>query len=141
VDANERDRPRIELGGVCLDCADAEELAAFYCTLLGWEIAARDAPDERLGGAGWIAIRNPAGVPSLSFQAEEWYVPPVWPEEPGAPSKMMHFEIPVDDLPAAVAFAIEAGAREASPQPHDRDPNKLRIMLDPAGHPFCVCND
>ncbi|WP_425554049.1 VOC family protein [Kribbella karoonensis] len=30
------------------------------------------------------------------------------------------------------------GAREARQQPTDRDPHRLRIMLDPAGHPFCL---
>ena len=51
---------------------------------------------------------------------------------------MMHFEILVDDLDAAIADAVEAGARVADHQPADRDPSLLRIMLDPAGHPFCL---
>jgi hypothetical protein len=36
----------------------------------------------------------------------------VWPEEPGAKDKMMHFEIPVDDLPAAVDYVLALGGRE-----------------------------
>jgi hypothetical protein len=39
---------------------------------------------------------------------------------------------------AAVARAVELGATEASPQPADRDPRRLRVMIDPAGHPFCL---
>ena len=65
----------------------------------------------------------------------------MWPEVPGAQTKMLHFEIQVDDLEAAAAHAVAAGARVASPQPEDRDANLLRIMLDPAGHPFCLCLD
>ena len=124
--------------GVCLDCRDAEELAAFYCGLLGWEVTARDSDDDRLGGAGWIGMSDPAGGPSLSVQAEEWYEPPAWPERAGEQSKMIHLEIAVDDLDAAVARVIELGGREAAHQPADRDRDELRVMLDPAGHPFCL---
>jgi catechol 2,3-dioxygenase-like lactoylglutathione lyase family enzyme len=123
----------VRLMGVCLDCADAKELADFYGRLLGWEITA--------GADDWFNMRDPAGGVGLNFQAEEWYEPPVWPERPGAPAKMLHFEIQVDDMEAAVAHAVAAGARIASPQPEDRDPDQLRIMLDPAGHPFCLCTD
>jgi hypothetical protein len=52
---------------------------------------------------------------------------------------MMHFEIQADDVGAAVAHAVALGAREAEPQPPDRSPDQLRVMLDPAGHPFCLC--
>jgi hypothetical protein len=51
---------------------------------------------------------------------------------------MIHFEIRVDDVGAAVARAIALGAREAPQQPADRNANTLRVMLDPAGHPFCL---
>lgn len=134
-------RPSIRLEGVCLDCADAEELAAFYSRLLGWKVTARDEPEGREGGSGWIAMANPEGGIGLAFQAEEWYEPPDWPEQPGAQTKMLHFEIAVDDVDAAVAYAIAAGARVAPHQPEDRDQTSLRIMLDPAGHPFCLFND
>jgi catechol 2,3-dioxygenase-like lactoylglutathione lyase family enzyme len=117
-----------------LDCADAEELAAFYGRLLGWGEAARD-------GSEWILLGDPAGGPSLSFQAEVWYRPPVWPEQPGSPAKMLHFEIEVDDVEAAVQHAVACGATVAVPQPPDRDPYELRVMIDPAGHPFCLCTD
>lgn len=127
------------LDGVCIDCADADQLAEFYSRLLGWQIAFRDAPEDRKGGSGWVALRSPSGGIGLSFQAEDWYQPPVWPEEPNARTKMMHFEIGVEDVDAAVSLVIELGGRLAPHQPEDRDPNELRIMLDPAGHPFCLC--
>ena len=37
-----------------------------------------------------------------------------------------------------VVWAIECGATEAVHQPENRDRNRLRVMLDPAGHPFCL---
>ena len=57
-----------------------------------------------------------------------------------AQTKMLHFEILVDDVDAAVAYAKSLGATEPE-QPADRDPAQLRVMLDPAGHPFCLCLD
>jgi hypothetical protein len=48
---------------------------------------------------------------------------------------MIHLDIRVDDLDAAVAHALAAGARLAEHQPR----SDLRIMLGPAGHPFCLC--
>jgi catechol 2,3-dioxygenase-like lactoylglutathione lyase family enzyme len=112
-------------------------MAEFYGRLLGWEVAARDTPATRQGGTGWVALRDGAGGIGLSFQAEEWYQPPVWPEEPGAQTKMLHFDIEVDDLEVAVAYVVAAGGTVAAHQPEDRA-HDLRVMLDPAGHPFCL---
>lgn len=134
-----RKRPTVTWDGLCLDCADAEEMARFYAEVFGWEVAARDSPEGRAGGAGWILMSGPAGAPSLSFQAEEWYQPPQWPEVEGGQAKMMHLEVTVDDLDAAVALVVRAGGRVAPDQPADRDSTQLRVVLDPAGHPFCLC--
>lgn len=124
------DAPRLRWNAVCLDCADADELAEFYEQFLGWRITARER--------AWIQLDDPAGGVGLNIQAESWYQPPVWPESPGEQTKMLHLEIEADDIEAAVIHAIAAGAREASPQPADRDRATLRVMLDPAGHPFCL---
>ena len=69
-------RPPLRWASVCIDCADAEQMAEFYARLLGWEITDRDTPATRQGGSGWVALRDPAGGVGLSFQAEEWYQPP-----------------------------------------------------------------
>jgi catechol 2,3-dioxygenase-like lactoylglutathione lyase family enzyme len=121
---------RLRLNAVCIDCADAGELADFYVQLFGWNVAA--------GGGDWVKVADPAGGIELNIQAEDWYEPPVWPEQPGALTKMLHFEVETDDVDAAVAHALAAGAREAEPQPEGRNPATLRVMLDPAGHPFCL---
>ena len=47
---------------------------------------------------------------------------------------MIHLDIEVDNLDDGVAWAIEAGATLAEHQPQD----DVRVMLDPAGHPFCL---
>ena len=47
---------------------------------------------------------------------------------------MMHLDFEVTDLDAAVAHAIGLGARVHDHQPQD----SVRVMLDPAGHPFCL---
>ncbi len=124
------DRP-IRWTTVPLDCSDAETLAAFYSDLFGWEINARD-------GAGWVQARDPDGGVGLNFQAEDAYEPPTWPEEAGRQAKMMHFEVLVDDLEAAVDRALRCGGAQAPHQPHDRDLARIRVMLDPAGHPLCL---
>jgi predicted enzyme related to lactoylglutathione lyase len=126
--------PSITWTTLTVDCSDAEQLGAFYSQLLGWEISARD-------GVGWMQLRNPQGGISLNIQAEDTYVAPTWPEQPGRQMKMMHFEVLVNDLEAAVHLVRESGGTEALVQPADRDHARLRIMLDPAGHPFCLFVD
>lgn len=101
-------------------------MAEFYSRLLGWEITHRDAD--------FVLIRDPGGGAGLSFQARGDYRPPVWPERPDGQDKMIHLEIRVADLDLAVAHALASGARLAKHQGRE----DLRVMLDPAGHPFCL---
>lgn len=123
------ERPTSTLATVCIDCADAHELAAFYCQLLGWEPTSTE-PD-------WVLVRNPTGGVGLSFQAEPDYVPPVWPQQRSEQRMMLHLDICVDDLEASTSLAVAAGARVADFQPQET----VRVLLDPAGHPFCLFLD
>jgi hypothetical protein len=50
---------------------------------------------------------------------------------------MMHFDFEVGDLSSAVTDAVALGAKVADFQPQDN----VRVLLDPAGHPFCLCRD
>ena len=50
---------------------------------------------------------------------------------------MMHFDFQVADLDAAVAEAVALGATVADHQPQEN----VRVLFDPAGHPFCLCLD
>ncbi len=118
--------PAMRLSGIVLDSPDARVLAAFYRQLLGWTVK-QDEP-------GWVMLRAPGGGPGLSFQTEAAYVKPTWPTRPGDQQMMIHLDIEVDDLDAAGAHAVAAGAVLAEYQPQE----DVRVYLDPAGHPFCL---
>ena len=98
--------------------------------MLGWPIT-----HESDDGAA-VAPSEDAGY-YLGFQTEKIYVPPVWPAGEGDPQMSMHLDIAVDDLDASIAYAVSVGAEVASYQPQDT----VRVMLDPAGHPFCLYLD
>ncbi|MEU4469249.1 VOC family protein [Streptomyces sp. NPDC024017] len=119
----------MRLAAATLDAPDARELADFYLRLLpGWAVRrGEDGPD-------WVHIRPPDGGTGLSFQTEPAYRPPVWPGEPDRQQMMIHLDIEVDDLEKETARAVAAGARLAAFQPQD----DVRVLLDPAGHPFCL---
>jgi len=110
------------------------ELAAFYSRLLRWPVYAEDPPEA--GVTGWVQLRPPEGAVGfrLNFDPDPDYRAPVWPSAPGEQQAMEHLDIEVDDLAAAVDWALSVGARLAEHQPHD----DVRICLDPAGHPFCL---
>jgi len=111
---------------VALDAPDGPALAHFYADLLGWEF------DQE--GAEGAQISPPGSVVGLAFQTEQNYRRPVWPANEGDQQMMMHLDFEVTDLEAAVAHAVELGAELAEYQPQDN----VRVLLDPAGHPFCV---
>ncbi len=120
------DTPRMQLWGVVLDSPDANELAAFYQSLLGWPVE-QDEP-------GWVKLTSPEGGSGLSFQTEPSYVRPVWPAGPGEPQMLVHLDFAVDDVAAVAAHAVSVGAVVATHQPQD----DVLVLLDPAGHPFCL---
>ncbi len=109
-----------------LDAPSAPELAHFYSDLLGWEMSSE--------GPQGATIAPANGVAYIGFQTSPDYVRPTWPNEPGKQQMMLHLDFEVEDLAAAVGHAVELGAEEASYQPQDN----VRVMLDPAGHPFCL---
>jgi catechol 2,3-dioxygenase-like lactoylglutathione lyase family enzyme len=113
------------LTATVLDAPDPRALASFYQQLFGWPIVA-DYP-------AWVTLRPPGGGPGLSFQLEERYVRPTWPAEDERQQMQLHLDIEVEDLEGAVAYALDAGATLAEFQPQEH----VRVLLDPAGHPFC----
>ncbi|MFC4590618.1 VOC family protein [Sphaerisporangium corydalis] len=119
-------QPTLTLTGTNIGAPHARALAEFYSELLGWAIE-HDEDD-------WVTLKSPDGGTGLSFQTEVEYVRPTWPAGPGDQQMMMHLEIQVDDLDAAVAHATALGATVAEYQPQD----DVRVCLDPAGHPFCL---
>lgn len=122
---------KIKLYTVTIDCKDHVALALFYAKLLNWEVVYQD-DDWALVGAPNVAQ---GAYPGITIQKNPFYVPPVWPEEENAPQQMEHLDFIVNDLEAAVTYAISCGARVASSQFLEES----RVMFDPAGHPFCLC--
>ncbi len=119
-------RPALELAATVLDARDPGALADFYERLLGW--------DRLEDGDDWVRIGPPGGGSGLSFQGDPHHEPPTWPAGPGDVQMQLHLDVRVDDLTRAVALATDLGARPAEHQPQD----DVRVMLDPAGHPFCL---
>lgn len=117
---------RSDWWGVVLDAPDPRALGHFYSDLLGWPISHEDETD--------CTMAPSSGVGYLTIQLERDYVRPVWPTQPGSQQMMLHLDFEVSDLPEATAHAVELGATVAEFQPQEN----VRVMLDPAGHPFCL---
>jgi hypothetical protein len=113
----------IRLASVSLDCPDPSALAAFYARLLGAEIAYESEV--------FAALRP--GTIWLTMQRVDDYEPPTWPT--GALPKQLHLDMAVADLDEGEAAALGAGAIKAPVQP---SPERWRVLIDPAGHPFCL---
>lgn len=119
----------IKLGCVTIDCPDPASLADFYIRLLGWS--------KSHEAEGYVCISSPNIDVRIGFQENTDYVPPVWPETPGKQQQMVHLDFSVKDkteMEAMVAHAIQCGAKKAGEQFSDL----WTVMLDPAGHPFCL---
>ena len=129
----------MRMSGPVLDAPDVAQLTRFYEQLLGWDVEELEGPRPgHPSGDGWSRLRPVDRSTKIEIQFEAHYVRPVWPGAAGTQGMQMHLDIWVDDVPSGVAWAIACGATEAEQQPEDRDPSRLRIMLDPAGHPFCL---
>ena len=113
------------LASISIDCADPAALADFYSALLGMPEVFR-TPDGHV-----ISLSD--GRIYVSLMYVENHVAPTWPE-PGQ-LQQMHLDLAVTDLDPAVAAAEAIGARQAAHQPM---PQKWRVLVDPAGHPFCL---
>ncbi len=111
------------LAMVQLDCDDPRALAAFYHGVLGWEVT--HSEDE------YAMISD--GSANIGFGLLPGYRPPSWPQDD---AKRYHLDLYVDDLDAAEAACLQIGARRADYQP---GADRWRVLLDPAGHPFCLC--
>ena len=125
--ASDAPQPQLRVSTVNLSAADVPGLSRFYAQLLGYAVD-EDNPD-------WHYLAASDGSVALSVQHEPTHLPPVWPQSAEAQQMQAHLEIRVDgDLGAAVDRAIALGATLAAYQPQD----DVRVLLDPAGHPFCL---
>ena len=115
--------------GSAIEAPDPAALARFYSDLLGWPIGHEEP--------GTTVLATPEGSSYLVFQQAAGYRPPVWPPAEGEQRPMMHFDFQVGDLDSAVEDAVALGATLAAEQPQ----TNVRVLFDPAGHPFCLCLD
>ncbi|HTW21613.1 MAG TPA: VOC family protein [Mycobacteriales bacterium] len=111
------------LGGISLDSSDPDQLARFYQDFLELE-RVWDTPD-------FVALSG-AGIYLTTFRIDD-HRPPDWPT--GDVPKQMHLELAVKELEPAEQKALALGARKAATQPA---PDRFRVLIDPAGHPFCL---
>ncbi|MFA9375296.1 MAG: VOC family protein [Lachnotalea sp.] len=125
------DELKIKMYSFTMDCKDPYKLAKFYAELLNWETMVIDK--------GWACVyapgTNQGTYPGILFQQNTEYIPPVWPQVPEAQQQMAHIDFAVNDLEKSVQHAIHCGAIIAENQFSDN----WRVMFDPSGHPFCLC--
>lgn len=115
--------------GVVLNAPKAQPLAHFYRDLLGWPLHTEEE--------NWCTMAIPGAAANLAFQTEAIYEPPTWPAQPGEQQMMLHLDIGALNVDAAVAEAVALGATVAEFQPQP----DVRVLYDPAGHPFCLYKD
>lgn len=115
--------------GTVLGTPDPIGLGRFYAALIGGDL------DER--EVDFVTLHRSGSTTYLAFQLEEDHQPPVWPSGPGDQQMQAHLDIGVRDVAVAVD---EAGRLGASLAEHHPQAN-VRVMLDPAGHPFCLYLD
>jgi hypothetical protein len=113
----------IRLGSMSLDCAEPSPLAAFWAALLGGEVA--------FTSDHFVAVKTERTW--ISAVKIDDYQPPTWPG--GDQPKQMHLDLAVDDLAESEAEAVRLGAVKPDFQPA---PDRYIVLLDPAGHPFCL---
>ncbi|MGN5379707.1 glyoxalase [Streptomyces sp. MUSC 14] len=116
--------PAFRYAAVTFDCADPAELARFYGELLGY---------PTLFSTDDFFFLGKEGAAGLGFTRVADYRPPTWPDP--AQGKQAHIELGVDDLDSAEQHVLELGATKPEFQPQ---PERWRVLLDPAGHPFCI---
>lgn len=117
-----------------LDCPDAATLAQFYARLLGWRAdSSEEDPD-------WVDVVPPQGEsPGFSIACQEVpdYRAPDWPT--GPIPQQAHLDLYVDSIAEAAPLAEAAGAVRHEVQPSEE--GTFMVFLDPAGHPFCLCEN
>ena len=113
-------------GATVLDCRDPHRVAAFYSAVLGIPI---DKDEEE---SDWVQLERREGM-ILAFQLAPDHIPPVWPSADHP--QQMHLDLDVPDLDAGEREVVALGAAKHEHQPG----TTFRVFLDPAGHPFCLC--
>jgi uncharacterized protein len=98
-----------------------DETATFYGKLFGWKIDANNA-------LGYRRIDTGSGQ---GIQGG------IWPAPPQAPNLVQLF-VGVSDLAAALAQAVQLGAKVIIPATTLPDGDQMAVLLDPHGMPFAL---
>jgi catechol 2,3-dioxygenase-like lactoylglutathione lyase family enzyme len=114
--------PIASLSAVILDCPDPAALAEFYRKVTGWEVASATEEYVYLAGGGEIR---------LGFQLVAEHPWAGWP----ADTKQFHLDFAVADVAEAERELLAAGASRPEFQPGG---DKWLVLVDPAGHAFCI---
>jgi predicted enzyme related to lactoylglutathione lyase len=109
------------LAMISLDAQDPAGQARFYSAVLGWEVLHSEGEYAMIGD----------GSTSIGFGKVPGFSGPGWPDE--ATPKRYHLDFYVEDLDKAEEMALSLGATKPSEQPQ---PDRWRVLLDPAGHPL-----
>lgn len=113
------------LRSVTLDCPQPERLAEFYRQVVGGELVHHSAD---------VVYLNAWPV-ALAFQRVANHHPPNWPD-PTRPAQVhLDFQVDGTHLDDAETHLLALGAHKPPCQPQ---PQSWRVLLDPAGHPFCL---
>lgn len=113
--------PVATLAMITLDTDRVAPLAEFWSAVLGWPVAVSE--DE------YAMLTGPSHA--LGIGLVEDHQRPAWPDS-GA--KQFHLDLAAEDVDAAVERCVALGATRPKDQPGDT----WTVLLDPAGHPFCV---
>lgn len=118
---------QMKLVAITLDCPDPPALAAFYQQATGF------VPHPK-SDADFAGLDREDGL-FLGFQRVDDYRAPRWPDQ--TVPQQLHLCFDVADLDEAEARLLELGAGKPDHQPHEA--GRARVLTDPAGHPFCIC--
>lgn len=113
-----------KLWSVTLDCADPQPLARFWAAVTDGKVAYESE--------NFVGVETPDGMWIGAYRIDG-YEPPTWPDGPVA--KQFHLDLSVEDIETAAGEAVALGAVPAAEQPGEEN---WRVLLDPAGHPFCL---
>lgn len=113
--------PVARLAMVTLDAPETAPLARFWSAVLGWPVVVESEDYAMLSGPSH----------ALGIGRIDDYERPDWPD---VGRKQFHLDLAADDVEAAAARCIELGATRPEEQPGET----WVVLLDPAGHPFCV---
>ncbi|HXU81262.1 MAG TPA: VOC family protein [Polyangia bacterium] len=117
---------------VNVDVDDLEKATRFYSEAFGLSVGRRFGPYavELLGAEApiYLLVKKPAtppfdGAPPSRTYQRHW--------------TPVHMDFAVDDVDAAVARALAAGATQEGPI-KDNKWGRMALMADPFGHGFCL---